>query len=269
MNPFKIRINSVIFGTDTPAGKLFDVVLLWMIVLSILVVMLESVQGIRTRFVTELHVIEWIFTGFFTLEYIARIYSHPKPKQYIFSFLGIIDLLAIVPTYISLLISGGQFLLVIRVLRLLRIFRIFKLSHFLAEGDVLVRAMLTSLRKIVLFFSVVLTLVLILGTLMYMIEGEENGFTSIPESIYWGIVTITTVGYGDIAPSTALGKMLASIIMILGYSIIAVPTGIVTVEMAKAGKTISRSKCQRCNDTGHEVGANYCKTCGEKLQVET
>lgn len=264
----KSQIHTVIFGTGTRAGKLFDVVLLWMIVLSVLTVMLESVQGIRTRFEAELHIIEWVFTGFFTLEYLARIYSHPKPKQYIFSFLGIIDLLAVIPAYLTLLIGGGQFLLVIRALRLLRIFRIFKLSRFLVEADVLARAMLTSLRKIVLFFSVVLTLVLILGTLMYMIEGEENGFTSIPESIYWGIVTITTVGYGDIAPSTALGKMLASIIMILGYSIIAVPTGIVTVEMAKAGRVISVRKCPRCNDTGHEAEANYCKTCGEKLQVD-
>jgi len=271
----KRKIYIIIFGADTPAGKAFDVVLLWMIILSVTTVILESVASLRQThhpfFVTS----EWFFTILFTLEYLLRIYSSPRPLKYITSFFGIIDLLAILPTFLGLFFDQVTFLLTIRALRLLRMFRIFKLGRYLKEAAVLIRALQASVYKIVVFFGVVLTLVLILGSLLYLIEGEDNGFTSIPQSVYWAIVTITTVGYGDIAPATVLGKLLASVAMLTGYSIIAVPTGIISIELGKAakegqkaakeGQKAGSNRCGSCGHSQHDEDASYCKICGEKL----
>ena len=257
----------VIFGTDTRAGRNFDIVLLWAIVLSILVVMIESVAEIRQQYGHVLRILEWVFTVIFTIEYITRIISIGKPWHYITSFYGIIDFLSVIPTYLSLFISGGQYLLIIRALRLLRIFRILKLSRYMGEGRSLGSALKASRHKIAVFMWAVLTIVVIMGTLMYMIEGGKNGFTSIPRSIYWAIVTLTTVGYGDIAPQTVVGQMMASIIMILGYAIIAVPTGIVTAEITQA-KITNRmiNSCKKCEFSDHAPDAIFCKRCGTKLE---
>jgi voltage-gated potassium channel len=262
------KLFTVIFGTDTPAGKAFDVVLLWMIILSVTTVILESVAGLRDTHHDLFNATEWFFTILFTLEYLLRIYSAPRPFRYITSFYGIIDLLAILPTYLGLFFDQATFLLTIRALRLLRMFRVFKLGRYLKEAAVLVRALRSSMYKIILFFGVVLTLVLILGSLLYLIEGEEHGFTSIPQSVYWAIVTITTVGYGDIAPATVLGKLLASVAMLTGYSIIAVPTGIISMELGKAarsGESPDSRSCVECGHGDHETDAKYCKLCGTKL----
>lgn len=257
----------VIFGTDTRTGRNFDIVLLWAIVLSIMVVMIESVSEIRQQYGPWLRILEWVFTILFTLEYIARVISIGKPWYYITSFYGIIDFLSVIPTYLSLFISGGQYLLIIRALRLLRIFRILKLSRYMGEGKLLSSALEASRHKITVFMWAVLTIVVIMGTLMYMIEGGKNGFTSIPRSIYWAIVTLTTVGYGDIAPQTVLGQMVASVIMILGYAIIAVPTGIVTAEITQA-KITNRyiNDCIHCGFDNHAPDAIFCKRCGTKLE---
>lgn len=261
------RLFIVIFGTDTRAGRKFDIVLLWAIVLSILVVMIESVADIRHQYGYWLRILEWAFTVIFTIEYIARVVSIGKPWHYITSFYGIIDFLSVIPTYLSLLISGGQYLLIIRALRLLRIFRILKLSRYMGEGKLLSSALKASRHKITVFMWAVLTIVVIMGTLMYMIEGGKNGFTSIPKSIYWAIVTLTTVGYGDIAPQTVLGQMIASVIMILGYAIIAVPTGIVTAEITQAKITNRFIKnCKKCGFDNHAPDAIFCKKCGTKLE---
>jgi voltage-gated potassium channel len=230
-------------------------------------VLLESVAGIRARWGTELRAAEWLFTGLFTVEYGLRLVSVKRPGRYAGSFFGLVDLLAIVPTYLSLLIAGAQTLIVIRALRLLRVFRVLKLAHFLGEAHHLGLALRASVRKIVVFLGTVLTLVLIVGSLMYLIEGAASGFTSIPEAIYWAIVTLTTVGYGDIAPETFLGRLLASVVMILGYAIIAVPTGIVTVEMAavRRGGRVSTQACPSCAAEGHDPDARFCKRCGAGL----
>ncbi|CAN5172623.1 ion transporter [soil metagenome] len=260
------KLYIIIFEADTPGGKTFDVFLLWAILLSVAVVMLESVREIDERYGAILHTLEVIFTLIFTAEYIARIFVVDKPVKYIFSFLGIVDFLAIIPTYISYL-AGSQYLLVIRTIRLLRVFRIFKLKRFTGEADTLVRALHASRHKITVFLLSVLSLVFIMGTLMYLIEGEENGFTSIPLSIYWAIITLTTVGYGDIAPLTVVGRALASIIMIIGYSIIAVPTGILTAELTRAKKNnelLSRV-CPNCGSIGHAKHAVYCNICATPL----
>ena len=265
------RIYTIIFGTDTPAGKAFDVILLTLIILSVMVVTLESVSAIRASYNDLFLEAEWVFTVLFSMEYLLRIYSSPKPVKYITSFYGVIDLLAILPTYLGLFFDQSAFLLTFRALRLLRMFRVFKLGRYLKEAAILVRALQMSLHKIVVFFGVVLTLVLILGTILYMVEGEENGFTSIPQSIYWAIVTITTVGYGDIAPATVMGKILASIAMLTGYSIIAVPTGIITVEIGKAvrrGRTDMTVECPACGHDQHEEDAVFCKKCGARLQKQ-
>ena len=260
------RLFVIIFGTDTPAGKAFDVALLWAILGSILAVMLESVNTIEMQYGILLRNVEWFFTGVFTLEYIARIISIRKPSHYIFSFYGVIDLLALLPTYLALILAGGQYLLVIRALRLLRVFRIFKLSRYLGEAGTLKKAMIASRHKITVFLGTVFAIVVIAGTLMYMIEGGVNGFTSIPRSIYWAIVTLTTVGYGDIAPQTVIGQALASFIMIMGYAIIAVPTGIVTAEIAQASKQERlQNQCEHCGTTGHDNDARFCKNCGAKM----
>ena len=262
------RLFVIIFGTETPAGKAFDVVLLYMIILSVGVVILESVRSIYDIFPGLFMKTEWFFTIIFTIEYLLRVYSSPHPKKYITSFFGVIDLLAILPTYMGLFFDQPNFLLTIRALRLVRIFRVFKLGRYLKEAAILVKALQMSIHKIIVFFGAVLTLVLILGSLLYMIEGEENGFTSIPQSIYWAIVTITTVGYGDIAPVTVLGKVLASLAMLTGYSIIAVPTGIISVEIGKAvrsGKGNTRRICKGCGHLLHDHDANHCKICGTPL----
>lgn len=260
------HLHEIIFEADTPTGKAFDIVLLVGIVLSVVAVVLESVASIREAHGILLRRVEWFFTILFTAEYLLRLCTVRRPLKYAFSFFGLVDLLAIIPTYLSLAFAGTQTLLVIRALRLLRIFRVLKLVHYIGEARVLTDALRSSMRKITIFLGTVLSLVLILGTTMYLIEGEENGFTSIPQSIYWAIVTLTTVGYGDIAPQTILGKFLASTVMILGYGILAVPTGIVTVELANAhGKRMSTQVCRCCAAEGHDVDANYCKYCGEHL----
>lgn len=262
------KIFVTIFGTDTPAGRTFDVILLWMIILSVTVVILESVASMRLAYHDYFVTAEWIFTIAFSLEYLLRIYSSPNPIKYITSFYGVIDLLAILPTYLGLFFEQYTFLLIIRALRLLRMFRVLKLARYVKEAAVLARALQLSKHKIVVFFGAVLTLVLILGSLLYLIEGEENGFTSIPQSVYWAIVTITTVGYGDIAPVTVMGKILASIAMLTGYSIIAVPTGIISVEIGKAVKSEKKTKtkvCANCKLGSHDPDASFCKVCGNKL----
>lgn len=257
----------IIFEADTPAGKAFDVALLVSIVLSVSVVMAESVATIRERYGDELNVVEWFFTLLFTGEYILRLLSVRRPLQYAGSFFGIVDVLSIMPTFLSLLVPGAESLLVIRGLRLLRVFRVFKLGRFLGEASVLTNALLSSRHKIIVFLGTILILVTILGAAMYLIEGEENGFTSVPVGVYWAIVTMTTVGYGDITPQTLAGKTLAALVMVLGYSVIAVPTGIVTaeiVESAVAGKVSTRC-CPACLTEGHVADARYCKDCGERL----
>ena len=263
------RIYQVIFHTNTRMGKLFDILLLIMILFSVLAVILESVKPIRIRYPDTFVTMEWIFTMIFTLEYLLRIYSHPKPLRYMVSFLGIIDLLAILPTYLGLFFDQATFLLTIRAFRLLRMFRILKLTRYVIEANYLMKALKSSLYKITIFFGVVLALVLLLGTLMYMVEGQQSGFTSIPQSIYWAIVTITTVGYGDIAPVTTLGKLIAAVAMLTGYSIIAVPTGIISVEIGRVFRDKPEpgtKQCKKCTHDEPDPGARYCKFCGEKLE---
>lgn len=263
-------MHDIIYEADTPAGKLFDVVLLWAILLSVLAVMLESVNWIEEDYGDLLFVLEWVFTIFFTIEYILRIISVKQPLKYMLSFYGIVDLLSLLPTYIGLFINpnvNASALRTIRAIRLLRVFRIFKLGRYLGEARVLTEALRASRPKITVFLFAVLALVVIMGTIMYLIEGEKGtGFTSIPRSIYWAIVTLTTVGYGDISPETPLGQFFASIIMILGYAIIAVPTGIVSAEIAKTGDDeISNIACDNCSQEGHDPDAEYCKYCGASL----
>ena len=259
-------LHEVIFEADTPAGKGFDVLLIVSILASVAVVMLDSLSAVRLDYGTQLYAIEWFFTLIFTTEYILRLMCIGRPLKYAVSFYGVVDLLAIIPTYLSLFLPGSQYLLVIRILRILRIFRILKLVPYLGEARRLMKALRASGRKIAVFIYTVLTLVVIFGSLMYVIEGGGNGFTSIPRSIYWAIVTLTTVGYGDISPTTILGQTLASIVMILGYAIIAVPTGIVTVEMSQAfSRKVSTQACPECSAEGHDVDARYCKFCGAVL----
>lgn len=264
----KEELYNIIFEANTPAGKAFDVVLLIVILSSIIIVMLESVDSISRRFSNLFFILEWIFTILFTFEYIARIIVSRNPKKYIFSFFGIIDFLSILPAYISLFVAGYHSLIILRSFRLLRVFRIFKLVRFVGEASTLSRALVASKAKITVFITAVAIIVVIMGTIMYIVEGAEHGFTSIPRSIYWAIVTLTTVGYGDIAPATVLGQSLASLIMILGYAIIAVPTGIVTSEMTKIkAESDPRSTriCSNCERGIHDIDAEYCKFCGNKL----
>jgi voltage-gated potassium channel len=264
-NNWRNTLYTIIFEADTPAGKLFDEVLILSILLSIIVVMLDSVSSFAAIYGDLFYTLEWIFTILFTVEYFLRLICVGRPIRYATSFFGIIDLLAILPTYLGLLLPGGRYLVVIRGLRLLRVFRVLKLAQYIGEADLLIRALRASRRKITLFLFTVLTLVVILGSLMYVIEGAESGFTSIPRSIYWAIITLTTVGYGDIVPETNLGQALASVIMIIGYSIIAVPTGIVTSEITYASKYFKGRVCQNCSFEGHDIDAKFCKRCGAKL----
>ncbi|NJN26253.1 MAG: ion transporter [Cyclobacteriaceae bacterium] len=260
------KFHEVIFEADTFWGKFFDVVLIISIIASVLVVMLESVSELNAIYGKYFKTIEWVFTIVFTVEYIARIISLRKPLNYVKSFYGVIDLLSILPTFLSLLFVGAHALIVMRVMRLLRIFRVLKLVRFFSEATRLFSALQSSLPKITVFLLSVICILLIVGTAMYIIEGRENGFTSIPKSIYWAIVTMTTVGYGDIAPSTVLGQTLASLIMILGYGIIAVPTGIVTSEInLNKHKEITTQACPVCSMEGHDADAAFCKYCGGKL----
>jgi voltage-gated potassium channel len=266
LSPTRERIHEIIFEADTQAGKAFDVSLMVLIILSVVAVMLESTAAVSARYGDVLRVFEWVVTVIFTVEYVFRLYCVRRPARYARSFFGIVDLLAILPSYLSLIIPGAQSLLVIRALRLLRVFRVLKLAHFVGEASELTAALRASARKIIVFLGAVLTIVIIVGSMMYLIEGEANGFTSIPTSIYWAIVTMTTVGYGDIAPETPLGKILASAIMIMGYGIIAVPTGIVSVELAGVvKKRITTKACPDCGVGGHDHDAVHCKFCGAKL----
>jgi voltage-gated potassium channel len=263
---WKRLLHEVIFEADTPAGKGFDVLLIISILASVLAVMLDSMGSVRLLHGPLLYGVEWFFTLLFTVEYVLRLLCVGRPLKYAVSFYGMVDLLAIIPTYMSLILPGSQYLLAIRILRILRIFRILKLVPYLGEAQLLLKALRASSRKIAVFLFTVLTLVVIFGSLMYVIEGEANGFTSIPRSIYWAIVTLTTVGYGDISPQTSPGQVLASMIMILGYGIIAVPTGIVTVEMSHSfGRKVSTQSCPECSAEGHDADATYCKYCGAAL----
>lgn len=284
-NPLKERLHEIIFEADTREGKLFDILLLVFILGSVLVVMLESVEHLNLKYHRLFVVLEWIFTVFFTIEYIIRLYITLRPIKYATSFFGIIDLLSILPAYIGLFIPGTHFLVVIRSLRLLRIFRILKLFHFVRGGQELLVALKKSRVKIMVFLFFVMVVVLIMGSLLYIIEANENHeqFTSIPRSVYWAIVTLTTVGYGDIAPVTELGQFMAAIIMILGYAVIAVPTGIVSNEFIQAGtkksqklgrsistvvEEMSTQVCRHCAQEGHEHDAIFCKFCGELLNLD-
>lgn len=264
MSKLRSRLYEIVFESDTREGRYFDLALLILILLSIIVVMLESVANVRVNYSRELRVVEWVVTTIFTLEYILRLSITRRPFRYIRSFYGIIDLLAILPTYLSIFFVGGQSLLVIRALRLLRVFRILKLSQYNRAGRFLLTALWNSREKIGIFFAFVITLTIIMGTAMYLIEGEENGFTDIPTSIYWAIVTLTTVGYGDLSPVTGLGKFFASAVMILGYAIIAVPTGIVTASIIGKNNTNSQV-CSHCFYDKHDDDALYCKRCGTSL----
>ena len=272
---WKIKLHDIIYEADTPAGKLFDVVLLITIITSILLVMLESVKSIDAKYHTLLDISEWIITILFTIEYIARVITVKKPLHYIFSFYGIIDFLSTVPKYISLIFGGVHALAALRALRLLRIFRILKLARYLGASNNLVRALKSSRAKISVFLFAVVIVSIILGTIMYLVEGEENGFSNIPKSVYWCIVTLTTVGFGDIAPQTPLGQFIASLVMILGYGIIAVPTGIVSAEYTAQNKPkeepqkpiihLNTQSCPTCSAEKHKDNAKFCYKCGHKL----
>ncbi len=269
--PWRDQVYRIIFEADTPNGKLFDIVLVLSIITSVFVVMLDSVATIHADWQSEFFVLEWYFTIIFTIEYLARVVSVHKPTAYIFSFMGMVDLLSTLPSYLGLFMGGASYAMALRLLRLLRIFRVLKLAYYLEESHVMAQALAASKRKLMVFLLTILTLVMILGTVMFVVEGPENGYTSIPESVYWAIVTLTTVGYGDIAPKTPMGQTIASFVMILGYAIIAVPTGIVTAELTRAQPARDQAvhnlviACPRCMLEGHEHNAVYCRRCGEQL----
>ncbi|MCW3465654.1 ion transporter [Chitinophaga nivalis] len=268
LSPFQQKWHNIIFEADTPAGKAFDIILLIAIIISVLVVMLESVASLQAKLEAWFTLLEWIFTILFTIEYLFRIWCSYRPKAYIWSFYGLIDLLCILPTYAEVFFGGAHFLLTIRILRLMRIFRIFKLVPFLNESRQLSLALQQSKRKIMVFLFFIGLLTMVLGAIMYVIECNHNsGFTSIPVSVYWAVVTLTTVGYGDIAPVTPIGQAFSAVIMIMGYAIIAVPTGIVTVEMSRIRHRdeVDQRVCPHCMREGHETDAVYCKFCGSKL----
>jgi voltage-gated potassium channel len=271
-NKLREQLHEVIFEADTPVGKIFDITLLVLIFGSVIAVMLETVPSFQAQHRQTLYILEWIFTIFFTLEYILRIYVVRRPSKYIFSFFGLVDLLSIIPTYVSIFIVGTQSLLIIRALRLLRVFRIFKLVNFTRQGQIILLALRNSRPKIAIFMFFVILMVCIFGSVMYLVEGGgDGGFDSIPRSVYWAIVTLTTVGYGDISPQTPLGQFLASIVMIMGYAVIAVPTGIVTGEIMRENSKHnehSTQACQFCTKEGHDYDAIFCKYCGEALNPE-
>ena len=261
---WKRKLYSVIFESDTPAGKTFDVSLLFAIGLSVVVVMLESVKRLHAQYGPLLRTMEWVFTALFTLEYLARLSCVRRPWHYVCSFYGVVDLLAVVPSYLNLFTSAN-YGMVIRVLRLLRVFRVLKLAHFLEESATLVTALRASRRKIMVFIFTIGALVIVMGTVMYLVEGEANGFSSIPQSVYWAIVTLTTVGYGDIAPRTTLGRLIASVIMVMGYGIIAVPTGIFSMELRHAAQSKDARVCPNCETLEGDAQARFCRRCGSRL----
>ena len=255
----------VIFEHHTRAGKAFDIGLFVLIVVSISIVMLESVMALRVQYARAFWRAEWLLTAIFSLEYLLRLACVRRPARYALSFFGVVDLLAILPAYIALFVSGTHYLVIVRVLRLLRVFRVFKLARHLTEADVLLRALLASRAKIFVFMCAVASAVVVIGATMYVVEGEANGFSSIPRSIYWAIVTLTTVGYGDIAPRTVLGQFLASLVMILGYGVIAVPTGIVSLELQQAVRAQRSAPCTGCKLAEHAQDAIFCRRCGTRL----
>jgi voltage-gated potassium channel len=263
----RLQLYKIIFESDTQAGRRFDKLLIALILLSILVVIVDSVQAIRSRHTVLIDSLEWGFTALFTIEYLARLYCVRRPLRYAVSFFGVIDLLSIAPTYLALFFPEIHALLDVRILRLIRIFRIFKLTQYVEEYQVLMQALHASRRKIMVFISLVLMIVLLLGTVMYVVEGPEHGFTSIPRAMYWAVVTITTVGYGDMTPRTDVGRVIASFIMLLGWSILAVPTGIVTAEMTSQRllRRVPPRRCTECRSAGHEADARFCKDCGAAL----
>ncbi|MGQ3133431.1 MAG: ion transporter [Flavobacteriales bacterium] len=266
--PWKQKLHEVIFEADTPAGKLFDIILLLLILASMCIVMAESIHTLNLRYGPLLRTAEWVLTILFSIEYLLRLLCVKKPLKYVFSFFGVVDLLSILPTYLSLFIRSSHFLSVIRALRLLRIFRIFKLTRFVRDSNTILISLRKSRHKIVVFLFFIVLTSIILGSMIYAVENEVNpAFSSIPQSIYWAIVTLSTVGYGDIAPVTPFGKVIASVIMIIGYSIIAVPTGIITAEMGRAKKPgeLSTQACPSCSREGHDTDAKYCKYCGHSL----
>jgi voltage-gated potassium channel len=266
--PWRARLHEVIFEAETPLGRRFDEVLIICILASVCVVMLDSVRGYQEQWGGVFQALEWIFTGLFTLEYFLRLISVGRPLAYARSFFGVVDLLAILPTYVSLFVPGSQYFLVIRLLRVMRIFRVLKIVQYVGEANHLMDALRASRRKITIFLLAVVTLAVIFGSIIYVVEDEVDGFTSIPRCVYWAIVTLTTVGYGDISPKTNLGQAISAVIMILGYGIIAVPTGIVSAEFAQVGRhmsPVSTQACPSCSCEGHDRDAVYCKQCGEKL----
>ena len=267
MSKLRQKIKTIIFGTETRAGKLFDEVLIAIIIVSIITVLLESVTIYREQYGNILYLAEWFFTILFSIEYLLRIYCIRLPSSYVFSFYGAVDLLSVIPTYISVLFPGAQALSVIRILRVLRIFRILKLFQYMGEANHLAKALKSSKRKIFIFLFVVMNIVIVLGSVMYLIEGETAGYTSIPKSIYWAIVTLTTVGYGDIAPLTPIGQAISALIMLIGYSIIAVPTGIVTTELTfSKSESINNETCVVCEKDNLIKGSLYCRHCGAKIE---
>lgn len=264
---WRAKIFEIIYHADTPAGKWFDIMLIVFIIISVLTIILDSVNQLHIEFGQVFYSFEWFFTIVFTLEYVLRLVSTRNPIRYAFSFFGIVDILSILPTYLSLFFVGAQSLLVIRILRVLRIFRILKLVHYSEQMQTLTRAIRNSRHKLFVFFFFIITVLVIFGSIMYLIEGPQNGFTSIPHGIYWAVVTLTTVGYGDIAPHTVLGRGVASLIMLTGFSIIAIPTGIFAAELnkeASRNRKLSRN-CEACGLVGHTQSANYCRRCGEEL----
>ena len=263
----KSKVHRVIFNSDTPAGRRFDVALLYVILLSVALVMLESVQEVEAEWGNWLRGAEWVITGLFSIEYLVRIWCSPQPMRYLSGFYGIIDLLAILPSFLNLLVPGLGSLAVVRALRLTRVFRILNLLDYVREARLLLMALLASRHRIIVFMLAVLAMVTVFGAIMFVVEPPEAGFTSIPRSIYWAIVTLTTVGYGDIAPVTTLGQVIASAIMILGYAIIAIPTGIVSVEVARRSRKATEQLCERCGQPDHLADARYCHQCGNHLPV--
>lgn len=260
------RIFVVIFQSHTPLGRLFDVALITTILLSVAAVMLESIAPVRLRHGPFLRGLEWGFTLLFTAEYFVRLWCVRRPRVYASSFYGIVDLLAVLPTYLALFVTGSGYLLVIRILRILRLFRVLKLARYVTAADTLIEAMVQSWRKVVVFLYVIVTIVILFGSLMFLVEGPEHGFTSIPRGVYWGIVTLTTVGFGDITPQTPLGQLIASVVMIMGYGIIAVPTAIYAAELRDViTRRRTRLPCPECSRTGHDDEAEFCKFCGGRL----
>ena len=268
MGRLRQKIKRIIFGTDTRYGKLFDEILIVTIILSIITVLLDSVSDYNKAFGDYLYIAEWIFTILFTIEYLLRMFCIRKPMSYVFSPFGIIDFLSIIPTYLSMILPGTQVLTVIRVLRVLRIFRILKLVQYVGEANYLINALIASKRKIFIFFFAVINIVIILGSIMYLIEGEKSGYTSIPKSIYWAIVTLTTVGYGDIAPETSFGQAVSALIMLIGYSLLAVPTGIITSELSIAKKSKRETiSCDVCEKDDLDINSRFCSKCGSIVSV--